>query len=153
MSAIAALAGSAIGAVASFATTWLTQQAQERAQRFAQAMARREHLYGDFIEESSKLLSDALTHEFDDPSKFVRLYAFVGKLRLFASAKVVSKAEEGMRLIVDTYDRPSMDFRNKADRQDNVDVLRESLPRRPPGLGIRQPLYAGVWPPLKGVRR
>jgi hypothetical protein len=29
-----------------------------------------------------------------------------------------------MRLIVDTYDRPSMDFRNKADRQDNVDVLR-----------------------------
>jgi hypothetical protein len=36
-------------------------------------MTRREHLYGDFIEESSKLFSDALTHEFDDPSKFVRL--------------------------------------------------------------------------------
>ena len=29
-----------------------------------------------------------------------------------------------MQHIVDTYDRPSMDFRNKADRQDNVDVLR-----------------------------
>jgi hypothetical protein len=28
-----------------------------------------------------------------------------------------------MRLIADIYDRPSMDFRNKADRQD-VDVLR-----------------------------
>jgi hypothetical protein len=124
MSAIAALAGSAMGAVASFATTWLTQHAQERAQRFAQAMSRREHLYGDFIEEASRLFSDALTHEFDDPSKFVHLYALVGKLRLFASAKVISKAEEVMRLIVDTYDRPSMDFRNKADRQDNVDVLR-----------------------------
>jgi hypothetical protein len=36
-----------------------------------------------------------------------------------------------MRLIADIYDRPSMDFRNKADRQD-VDVLRacsEHLPQ------------------------
>jgi len=53
-SGIAALAGSAIGALASFATTWLTQHSQERAQRFAQAMTRREHLYGGFIEEASK---------------------------------------------------------------------------------------------------
>jgi hypothetical protein len=29
-----------------------------------------------------------------------------------------------MRLIVDSYDRPISDFRNKAHRQDNVDVLR-----------------------------
>src|SRR6266850_3678639 len=78
MSAVAALAGSAIGALASFATTWLTQHAQVRAQRFAQAMARREHLYGEFIEEASKLFTDALTHEFDDPAKFVRLYGTRG---------------------------------------------------------------------------
>jgi hypothetical protein len=63
-------------------------------------MSRREHLYGDFIEEPSRRFSDALTHGFDD------LSALVGKLRLFASAKVISKAEETMRLIVDTYDRP-----------------------------------------------
>jgi uncharacterized membrane protein len=72
MSAVAALAGSAIGALASFATTW--QPAHERAQRFAQAMARR--------------------------------YALVGKLRLFASASVISKAEEVMRRIVETYNLP-----------------------------------------------
>ena len=84
ISAIAALAGSGIGAVASFATTWLTQDAQERARRVAQAVARRERLYGEFIEEASKLFTDALTHQFDDPSKFVRLYALVGRLRLFA---------------------------------------------------------------------
>jgi hypothetical protein len=29
-----------------------------------------------------------------------------------------------MQHIVYTYDRPSMDFRNKTDRQDNVDVRR-----------------------------
>ena|SRR5882757_1566865 len=82
ISAIAALAGSGIGAVASFATTWLTQDAQVRAQRFAQAMTRRERLYGEFIEEASKLFADSLAHQLDDPSKFVRLYALVGRLRL-----------------------------------------------------------------------
>jgi hypothetical protein len=125
MSAIAALAGSAIGALASFATTWLTQHAQERGQRFAQAMARREHLYTEFIEEASKLFTDALTHQLDDPSKFVRLYALVGKLRLFASADVIAKAEEVMRRVIETYNLPNRDFRNPEARQEpDVDVLR-----------------------------
>ena len=61
MSAIAALAGSAVGALASLATTWLTLPSHERADRFAQAITRREHLYGEFIEEASKLFADALT--------------------------------------------------------------------------------------------
>ena len=87
-------------------------------------MTRREHLYGEFIEEASKLVTDALTHQFDDPSKFVRLYALVGRLRLCAPANVIAKAEEVMQHIVYTYDRPSMDFRNKTHRQDNVDVRR-----------------------------
>src|SRR6266404_9185677 len=125
LSAVAALAGSAIGALASFATTWLTQHAQQRAQRFGQAMARREHLYGDFIEEASKLFTDALTHQLDDPSKFVRLYALVGELRLFATANVILRAEEVMRLIVETYHLPNRDFRNPQERQEHdVDELR-----------------------------
>jgi hypothetical protein len=62
------------------------------------------------------------------------------------------KAEEVMRLIADIYNRPSMDFRNKADRQDNVDMLR--IQQRPPGLGICQSLkLSGIWPAFKGVRR
>jgi hypothetical protein len=40
----------------------------------------------DLIEEASRLFSDTL--EFDEPSKFVRLYALIERLRLFASAKV-----------------------------------------------------------------
>jgi hypothetical protein len=124
-SGIAALAGSAIGALASFATTWLTQHAQERTQRFAQAMALRQQLYGEFIEEASKLFTDALTHQLDDPSKFVRLYALVGKLRLFAAANVVSRAEEVMQRIGETYNLPNRDFGNPEDRHErDVDVLR-----------------------------
>jgi hypothetical protein len=125
VSALAALAGSAIGAIASFATTWLTQHGQMRAQRVAQAIARREHLYDEFIDEASKLFTDALSHEFDDPSKFVRLYALTAKLRLFASINVVSKAEEVMRRIREIYGRPNIDFRKPHSRRaDEVDLLR-----------------------------
>ena len=129
MSGIAALAGSATGALASFATTWLTQYKQERAQRFAQAMALRHRLYEEFIEEASKLFTDALTHELDDPSKFLRLYALVGKLRLFATANVISRAEEAMRLIVETYNLPSRDFRNPQERQETGVLEPWSNPR------------------------
>src|ERR1700704_2986643 len=37
----------------------------------------------DLIEEASRLFSDALTLEIDEPSKFVRLYALIERLRLF----------------------------------------------------------------------
>jgi hypothetical protein len=124
--ALAALAGSAIGALASFATTWLTQHAQERAQRYAQAMTLREQLYGGFIEEASKLFTDALTHELDDPSKFVALYALVAKLRLFASHSVIANAEEVMRRIIDAYKLPNIDLRKPLNvhEQPENDLLR-----------------------------
>ena len=40
LSAFSALAGSAIGGVASIATTWLTQHSQDRFQRHAQSVGR-----------------------------------------------------------------------------------------------------------------
>ncbi len=85
----------------------------------------RHRLYGEFVEKASKLFTDALTHELDDPSKFVHLYALVGKLRLFATASVISMAGEVMRLIVETYKLPNRDFRNLKERQEpDVDVVR-----------------------------
>jgi hypothetical protein len=110
ISAFSALAGSAIGGVASIATTWLTQHSQNRSQRHAQSVGRRERLYGDFIDETSMLYIDALTHDQFDPSKFVQIYATIAKLRLFASADVVSKSEKTMHDIVMVYYRPSRDF-------------------------------------------
>jgi hypothetical protein len=126
ISAFAALAGSAIGALASFATTWLTQHQQERATRLAQEMNRRKRLYGDFIDEASRLIADALTHHLEEPSKMVPLYAIMGKLRLFASANVVARVDDVMAQIVEIYDLPNADFRNPTERppQQRVDILR-----------------------------
>jgi hypothetical protein len=47
--AMAALVGSAIGALASLGTTWFSQHAQERARRLAQIKAHRVQLYGEFM--------------------------------------------------------------------------------------------------------
>jgi hypothetical protein len=65
ISALAALAGSAIGALASFATTWLVQHSQTRASQRAQDRARCEALYGEFIREASRLFGDAFEHALD----------------------------------------------------------------------------------------
>jgi len=92
------------------ATAWLTQHAQGRAQRHADRVARRERFYGTFIDEASTLYTDALTHDRIDPSKFVRIYATVGKLRLFATADVVSKADAVVKEISDIYYLPNRDF-------------------------------------------
>jgi len=126
ISAFAALAGSAIGALASLGTTWLGQHAQQRATRIAQEMTRRERLYGEFVDEASRLLADALMHHLEDPAKMVALYASMGKLRLFAPATVVAQADEVMRKVIEIYDLPHADFRNPADRPppQRVDILR-----------------------------
>jgi len=124
ISALSALAGSAIGGLASIATTWLTQHSQDRSQRHAQSVGRRERLYGDFIDEASMLHIDAMTHDQFDPSKFVQIYATVAKLRLFASTDVVAKSEEAMRDVVAVYYLPNRDFTKRgASPEADLDIL------------------------------
>ena len=96
ISALAALAGSGIGALASVGTTWLTQRYQDRSQRSAQISARLEQLFGEFIDQASRVFADALTHQLDDLSKLVPLYATMGKLRLYASNATVLCADRVM---------------------------------------------------------
>ena len=126
ISALAALAGSAIGGLATFATSWLTQNYQDRSQRANQENARRERIFGEFIDQASKLYIDALINSLEDPTKMVSLYAIVGKLRLFAAPTTVVEAERVMRCIADTYYKPPIDLRQQhAAEHDEYDVLRK----------------------------
>lgn len=108
LSAFSALAGSAIGAIASFATTWLTQHAQNRIQHQTQMRNRRETLYGEFIDEAARMFADAANHDLDDLAKLTRLYGIVGKIRLFASTAVVEQADLVLREAVAAYQRPAV---------------------------------------------
>ena len=60
LSAVAALAGSAIGGLTSLGASWLTQRVQVTAQQLAHELSRREELYKDFMDEASTAFADAL---------------------------------------------------------------------------------------------
>jgi hypothetical protein len=60
ISAFAALAGSLIGGLTTFAAAWVTQRQQANVQWLLQEKTRRQELYQQFIEEASKLYVDAL---------------------------------------------------------------------------------------------
>ena len=107
VSALFGLAGATIGGLTSFLTTWLTQQAQLRDKRREMDNTKRQELFNDFIVEASRLYGDALSHEKDDVSDMVQLYALVAKIRLWASRPVVTAAEHAMNSIVQTYLEPN----------------------------------------------
>jgi hypothetical protein len=126
ISAIAALCGSVVGALVSIATTWLTQHHQEESRRRAQEYTRRERIFVEFIDLSSKAYVDALLEtSIKDPAKVVSLYTTMGKLRLFASGGIVEAAEKVMSRILETYYGPKFDLENRPAVDHTLDILRE----------------------------
>ena len=114
ISTLAALSGSAIGALASFATSWTIQNAQIKKTQLLQDRARREAIYGEFIQEASSLFADAFVHGLDDPGKLVRLYAIVNTTRLYGEPRTLDEAEKVMKRIGATYFAPSRELREFA---------------------------------------
>ncbi len=113
-SAFAALAGSAIGGLTTLAASWLTQREQQRIQRLAHDIDRREELYKHFIEEASKVFIDAIEREpadAPDASRLVGLYALISRMRVLSSPRIVELADSVVRSIIDTYLGPKMTFR------------------------------------------
>jgi hypothetical protein len=108
--ALAALAGSAIGGLTSFASTWLNQARQDRATRVSQDKARRQKLYKQFIDEASKLYADALVHDKAEVSALVSVYALIGRMRVVSSPVIIESAEVVVRMLVDTYFAPNKTF-------------------------------------------
>jgi hypothetical protein len=130
ISAISALCGSAIGALASLATSWLTQRHQDETRREAQEHTRRERIFVEFIDLASKAFADALLQtSIQDPSKVILLYATIGKLRLFASERTVEAAEKAMNMIVQTYYAPKFDLKTRPAIDQNLDILRDFTER------------------------
>jgi hypothetical protein len=110
ISALAALVGATIGGLTSVLASWMTQQTQAKAQWIAQDRARRQELYKEFIEETSKCYVDALQHDKPDISALVGIYAKMSRMRVQSSPKVVQSAERVGRKIVDTYLAPDKSF-------------------------------------------
>ncbi len=115
ISAMAAIAGSSVGAIATFATTWLVQNNQTQSLRRGAVLAKREKLYTDFIAEAAKRLTDSLSHQDESPEVLVVLVAFIGEMRLLSSPEVVTAAEQVARAIVDSYIAPNRSLKELRD--------------------------------------
>ena len=126
ISALAALAGSVVGGVTALGTSWLTQQAQAKAQERAGDQATREALYRDFIVEASRLYGDALTHDKAEVSDLVGIYAMVSRMRVRSSPRIVEQAERVGDRIIATYLAPNKDLRELRDmlKSEGMDPLR-----------------------------
>jgi hypothetical protein len=127
ISALAALGGAFIGGLTSFATSWLTQQRQAKAQQLAHQLTKREELYKAFIEEASRLHGDSLVHETPDVSQLVKLYSMISLMRMVSSTRIVQDADKVIRTIVDTYLAPNKTFPELRDLMDSdaIDLLRD----------------------------
>jgi hypothetical protein len=125
ISAFAALAGTAIGGLTSFATSWTTQQAQARAQRLAAERDARAALFGRFLEEAAKLYSDALQNRPDDMTGLIGIYALTNQIRLISSPQVVEAADTVVRIIVDAYLAPNITMEEMRANWGHVDPLRD----------------------------
>src|SRR6516225_3231669 len=107
VSAFAALAGSVIGGLTTFAAAWITQRQQANVQWFLQEKTRRQELYQQFIEEASKLYVDALMHDQVAIPSVVSLYALTNKMKVVSTSRVVERADRITRMILDTYFLPN----------------------------------------------
>jgi hypothetical protein len=108
ISAMAAVAGSIVGGSAMIATAWVTQKTSTRRELLREELRKRETLYGEFISECSKLAIDALGHGIEKPEKLWTAYALLNRIRLSASAAVVTEAESVVRHIAEQYFSPNV---------------------------------------------
>jgi hypothetical protein len=127
ISALAALGGAFIGGLTSFATSWLTQQRQAKAQQLAHQLTKREELYRVFIEEASRLHADSLVHETLDVSQLVKLYSMISLMRVFSAPRIIQDADKVIRMIVNTYLGPNKTLPELQDMVNSgaVDLLRD----------------------------
>ena len=108
VTALAAICGSVVGGLASFATTYVTQRHQISRERIARELERREAVYVDLIEQAGDLFADSLDKHLEDLGRLVRLAATLGRVRLISDREVVEAADNILTAIVRSYERPAV---------------------------------------------
>jgi hypothetical protein len=115
LSTISALMGALIGGGASLAAAIYTQHCQDRLQRVAQEITKRETVYAEFIMSAANLhlhayLQDEISLNGDER----RLIGLINRMRLFAPPVVVAGAEAVLKAIIEISLKPGVDLRELA---------------------------------------
>jgi len=127
ITALAAIAGSVVGGLASFATTYFTQRNQAHHDFVSRDAAHREELYSQFIKEAANLYIDSLDKTLENAVPLMGMYSLIGRIRLVGSDTVLAAAEKLAETIVDSYRHPPVTFEDvyKGVRESQVDPLKE----------------------------
>ena len=128
LSALSALAGSAVGGLTSGVATWLAQRTQSRAGQLAHDLEQREDLYRDFITTAARTYGDALMRTEPEIAHLVALYAMISRMRVLSATRVVTSADQVMASIIDTYFSPNRSVRELRDlikAGQGIDPLKE----------------------------
>ena len=112
---VALLLGALVGGGASLLGAIYSQRSQDRVQRVASEIAKRETVYADFVMSASNLLLNAYTHdEIALSGDEQRMIGLINRMRLFAPTEVVDGAEAVLRAIVEILLKPSIELRQLA---------------------------------------
>jgi hypothetical protein len=115
LSPVSALLGALIGGAMSFIAAVYTQRRQDRLQRIAFEVSKRETVYSEFVVHASNLVLHAYTH--DDvvlSGEEQCLMGLINRMRFFAPPAVIGMAEAALRGIVEISLKPSVEFRQLA---------------------------------------
>ena len=108
VSALAGIFGSLSGGSASVATTWLAHNRRSKREARLAEVAKREALYGEFINECSTRIMDSLERNLDKPETLLSTYALLNRIRLCACDAVLTQAVELVKFIMEQYFSPNV---------------------------------------------
>src|SRR4051794_12158214 len=99
---MALLFGALVGASASLAAAVYTQRHQDRYQRLAREVVKREAVYADFTACASALLIRAhVANEVSLEGDEQHLLGLINRMRLFAPPEVVAAAEDVLKALIE----------------------------------------------------
>ena len=107
ISALAALGGSSVGALAPVLSSFVLQRSVTQRDLLNRQIAQRETLYSDFINEASRVYAKSMTHDLEDMDEIVSIYAMLSRIRLLSTEPVIEAAEGFVRLIVTNFGQPN----------------------------------------------
>ena len=127
ITALAAVMGSLVGGLTSFATTFFTQRNQAHRDFLSRDVANREELYSQFIKEATNLYADSLDKTLTNPATLIGMYSLIGRIRLIGRDTVLLAAEKVADSIIVSYSRPPTTFDDiyKVVHETRVDPLKE----------------------------
>ncbi len=115
LSQFSGLLGALIGGGVSLTVAIYNQRSEKRLQRVAKEIARRETVYGDFLDSASRLLLNAYTHdEIVLGGDEQHLIGLIHRMRLFAPQDVIASAEAVLKAIVEISLKPGIELRQLA---------------------------------------